>query len=132
MITNEHPTHQRLKSAFSTCETARSVESKGPAIGAPEPPHPRLQIVNGSSETIDVFWLKSDTERVANGTVAPGRDTFINTSLGHACYVQDRHDDAIAYFEKALETDPGFYLAHWCCIIWPTAASLTTAAPSAP
>ncbi|MBI2679889.1 MAG: tetratricopeptide repeat protein, partial [Candidatus Solibacter usitatus] len=37
----------------------------------------------------------------------------INTSLGHAYYVQGRHDDAIAYFEKALETDPGFYLARW-------------------
>ena len=37
----------------------------------------------------------------------------INTSLGHAFYVQGRHDDAIAYLEKALETDPRFYLAHW-------------------
>jgi TolB-like protein/tetratricopeptide (TPR) repeat protein len=37
----------------------------------------------------------------------------INTSLGHAYYVQGRYDDAIAYFEKALETDPRFYLAHW-------------------
>jgi len=37
----------------------------------------------------------------------------INTSLGHAYYVQGRHDDAIAYLEKALETDPRFYLAHW-------------------
>jgi Tfp pilus assembly protein PilF len=27
--------------------------------------------------------------------------------------VQGRHDDAIAYLEKALETDPRFYLAHW-------------------
>jgi tetratricopeptide (TPR) repeat protein len=37
----------------------------------------------------------------------------INTSLGHVYYVQGRHDDAIAYLEKALETDPRFYLAHW-------------------
>src|SRR5882672_10248207 len=37
----------------------------------------------------------------------------INTSLGHAYYVQGRHDDAIAFLEKALETDPRFYLAHW-------------------
>jgi len=37
----------------------------------------------------------------------------INTSLGLTDHVQGRHDDAIAYFEKALETDPSFYLAHW-------------------
>jgi TolB-like protein/Tfp pilus assembly protein PilF len=37
----------------------------------------------------------------------------INTSLGHACYVQERYDDAITYFMKALEIDPKFFLAHW-------------------
>ncbi len=37
----------------------------------------------------------------------------ISTSLGLAYFVQGRDDEAIAYFAKALETDPNFYLAHW-------------------
>ena len=37
----------------------------------------------------------------------------INTSLGLLYFVQGRHDDAIEYFEKALEIDAKFYLAHW-------------------
>jgi len=37
----------------------------------------------------------------------------INTSLGLACFVQGKHDEAGVYFEKALETDPNFYMAHW-------------------
>jgi hypothetical protein len=27
---------------------------------------PRLQILNGSPQTIDVFWMKSENERVSN------------------------------------------------------------------
>jgi len=34
---------------------------------------PKLQILNGSAQTADVFWLKNEAERVANGTVAPGK-----------------------------------------------------------
>jgi hypothetical protein len=41
-----------------------------------------LQIINGSSQSIDIFWLKSDTERVPNGSVAPGNDTLIPSELG--------------------------------------------------
>ena len=48
-----------------------------------EAARPKLQIINGSRESIDVFWLKSDSERVPNGTVAPGQDTTITTTLGH-------------------------------------------------
>jgi hypothetical protein len=44
---------------------------------------PVLQVLNGSRQILDVFWLKSDAERVANGSVAPGRDTTISTTLGH-------------------------------------------------
>ncbi len=37
----------------------------------------------------------------------------INTSLGLVYFVQGKHDAAIAYFDKALEVDSHFYLAHW-------------------
>ena len=43
----------------------------------------RLQFINGSSGKIDLFWLKSDSERIPNGIVAPGEDTIITTTIGH-------------------------------------------------
>lgn len=48
-----------------------------------QPPRPRLQIINGSSQPIEVYWIKSDRERVLNGRVEPGKDTMITTTLGH-------------------------------------------------
>lgn len=53
---------------------------------------PRLQILNGSPQAIDIFWLKSDTERVPNGSVAPGRDTIFTTSPGHRFLIVGRED----------------------------------------
>jgi len=44
---------------------------------------PQLQIINGTSEPIEVFWLKSDAERVSNGKVAPGGSRVITTTIGH-------------------------------------------------
>ena len=61
-----------------------------------QPAHPKLQFINGSSETIDIFWLKSDTERVLNGSVPPGKDTIIATTLGHRFEVVGRDDKAAA------------------------------------
>jgi hypothetical protein len=39
---------------------------------------------------MDIFWLKSPTERVPNGTVAPGKYTVITTTLGHRFAVVGR------------------------------------------
>ncbi|MEZ6057309.1 MAG: hypothetical protein R3C01_11450 [Planctomycetaceae bacterium] len=44
---------------------------------------PVLQIINGSDEAIEVFWLKTAEERVLNGRVEPGQETVITTTLGH-------------------------------------------------
>jgi hypothetical protein len=57
---------------------------------------PRLQILNGSPQTVDLFWLKSDTERVPNGSVAPGKDTIFTTSPGHRFQLVGREDQAEA------------------------------------
>ena len=43
------------------------------AARAESPARPRLQIWNGSRETIDVYWLRSDTDRVPNGSAKAGR-----------------------------------------------------------
>lgn len=84
-------------------------------------PRPRLQIINGSDQTIEVFWLKSDTERVANGTIEPGKDTIFTTSTGHRFEVVGRNDKSsiivtsevllqAARFEpKGKEGVPAFY-----------------------
>ncbi len=61
---------------------------------AAEPAHPQLQIINGSQQAVDVFWLKSDTERVPNGTVEPGKNTIITTTLGHRFAVVGREDSS--------------------------------------
>lgn len=54
------------------------------ALGfAAEAPRPKLQFINGSTQSIDIFWLKSDQERISNGSVAPGESTIITTTLGH-------------------------------------------------
>ena len=61
---------------------------------APNLARPKLQIINGSSQAIEIFWLKSDTERVPNGSVAPGKNTIIATTLGHRFEVVGREDTA--------------------------------------
>ena len=58
----------------------------------PNAPRPRLQIINGSSEPIDIFWLKSEGERVQTGSVAPGKDTVLTTTIGHRFAVIGRED----------------------------------------
>lgn len=61
-------------------------------VPLPANERPRLQILNGSTQPIDLFWLKSETERVPNGSVAPGKDTIFTTSPGHRFLVVGRED----------------------------------------
>ena len=72
---------------------------------AAEVRQPRLQIINGSSQPIDVFWLKSDSERVPNGTVEAGQQTTITTTLGHRFAVVGRQDktEAIVTSEVVIQ-----------------------------
>ena len=57
---------------------------------------PRLQIINGGNQPIDIFWLKSESERVPNGSVAPGKSTMITTTIGHRFAVVGREDKSEA------------------------------------
>ena len=66
------------------------------AADTPKPARPRLQIINGSSQPVDIFWLKSDAERVPNGSVAAGKDTVITTTLGHRFLIVGREDKSEA------------------------------------
>lgn len=62
------------------------VLAASPAAGAPRP---QLQILNGSDRPVEIFWLKSETERVPNGRVDPGEDTLITTTIGHRFVLVD-------------------------------------------
>ena len=64
----------------------------GAEADAKKAPRPRLQIINGSSQPIDIFWLKTDSERVPNGSVAPGKNTLISTTIGHRFAIVGRED----------------------------------------
>ncbi len=55
-------------------------------------PRPILQVINGSQQPVEVFWLKSDSERVPQGKVAPGEDTVITTTLGHRFAIVGQED----------------------------------------
>ena len=59
---------------------------------AAESPRPKLQFINGSAQAIEVFWLKSDQERISNGSVAPGEVTIITTTLGHRFAIVGQQD----------------------------------------
>lgn len=48
-----------------------------------DPASPRLQIINASSEKVEVFWLNDKGEEVPNGIVEPDGDLVITTTLGH-------------------------------------------------
>lgn len=50
---------------------------------APGGPRPRLQVINGSDQPLDVFWLPSERKRVLNVSIKPGFHALIDTTLGH-------------------------------------------------
>ncbi len=58
------------------------LESKAARSGAPAP-RPRLQLFNASAGPIDIFWLKTDAERILNGSLEPGQNTVLTTTIGH-------------------------------------------------
>jgi hypothetical protein len=53
---------------------------------------PKLQIINGTTQVVDVFWINEKGERIPNGTVPPGKHTIIGTTLGHRFAVVGRED----------------------------------------
>ena len=66
------------------------------SVGAQDAARPKLQIINGSTQTADIFWLESATKRVPNGSVEPGKDTIITTTVGHRFVIVGREDKAEA------------------------------------
>ena len=84
----------------------------GQASGAfQDRPRPVLQIINGSSQTVEVFWLKSDNEKITNGKIQPGDDSVITTTLGHRFLIVGLEDKTEIEVEslvsvQAIRFDP--------------------------
>lgn len=55
---------------------------------------PVLQIINGSRQPIEIYWLKSERERVFNGRVEAGKDTAITTTIGHRFTIVGQKDNS--------------------------------------
>ncbi len=77
----------------------------------PSAKRPELQIINGSAQAVDVFWLETDSARVPNGSIAPGEDLVIATTIGHRFVVVGQQDHAEAYVScqvpvQAFRFDP--------------------------
>lgn len=53
---------------------------------------PKLQIINGTAQVVEVFWINEKGERVPNGSVPPGKHTIIGTTLGHRFAIVGRED----------------------------------------
>ena len=53
------------------------------SVAAAEAPRPKLQIINGSDELVEILWLSESGKRIPNGVVEPGKDNIITTTLGH-------------------------------------------------
>ncbi len=63
---------------------------------APQADRPKLQFLNGSNQPMDIYWIKSESERVPNGSVAPGKYRIITTTIGHRFAVVGREDKSEA------------------------------------
>ncbi len=50
---------------------------------------PKLQIINGGPNAVEVFWIDPDGKRVPNGTVGAGKDNIIGTTIGHRFVIVD-------------------------------------------
>lgn len=69
---------------------------------------PKLQIINGTQRAVDIYWIKSDKERVFNASVSPGDQSSISTTLGHRFAVvgkdQDSGDIAVVTSEVPVQS----------------------------
>ncbi len=80
---------------------------------------PKLQLINAGPTLIEVLWLSPDGERLSNGTIKPGEDRIIGTTLGHRFVIVDDGKEtevvskvpvqAFRYDPTAKDGVPAFY-----------------------
>ncbi|MFN6400099.1 MAG: hypothetical protein ACK449_09400 [Planctomycetota bacterium] len=62
----------------------------------------RLQIINGTQQRIEVFWVKSEDQRVSNGMIEAGEQTTIKTTLGHKFLVLGQSEEILGAIESLV------------------------------
>jgi hypothetical protein len=62
----------------------------------------RLQLINGTDETVEVYWIKSQQDRVHQGSIEPGKNKVIHTTIGHRFAVTNRADREIGEIESRV------------------------------
>ncbi len=62
----------------------------------------KLQLINGSSQTLSVFWLADDGEMRKSTTLDANARTSIATTIGHIHVLKDESDGEIARFQSTL------------------------------
>jgi hypothetical protein len=75
-----------------SAQTAADKQSTERRVTPKAAGRPKLQIFNGTAVPVDVFWLKDSSERVSNGTIEPGKNRIITTTLGHRFAIVNRQD----------------------------------------
>ena len=80
---------------------------------------PKLRILNAAPNAIETFWLSPDGRRIPNGTIQPGEDRIIETTLGHRFRIVDGEKgteiqclvpvQAYRYDPDAKDGIPAFY-----------------------
>ncbi len=101
------------------------------------PPKPKLQFINASDRAIDLFWLKSPTEKISNGSVPPKGEKIISTSLGHRFEIAGGDGkasvtvtsevpvQAVRFDRSGRDGVPAFYTQHIEANGFPIVASAT-------
>ena len=85
-----------LLSADAIAERPRSLSEERTASETAPAPRPALQIINGSSQLVEIFWIKPDGERVSIRRIKPGENTIITTTLGHRFAIVGQKDSSQA------------------------------------
>ena len=84
---------------LSVCLTVGLATMAAAAVVAASSPNtnqvavrPVLQVINGSRQPIDIWWLRTAEDRVHNGQLQPGSQISINTTIGHRFLLVGQHD----------------------------------------
>jgi hypothetical protein len=88
---------------------------------AAEAPRPRLQFINASTEKADLFWINDEGKETPNGSVEPGQNNTITTTLGHRFVIVGQQSktrltaestvlhQAVRFAPKEKNNAPDFY-----------------------
>ena len=68
---------------LAVCVVAMLATASAAVAQPPAAARPKVRIMNGTGQEVEVFWLEPGGGRAAHGTIPPGADTVISTTIGH-------------------------------------------------